>query len=141
MKTEKREQGTYNRYSVAFKMRVVEEVENGMISVEGARKLYSIPGKGTIYEWVQQYGINKRINKAVYIMTNDEQRELIRLRKENARLLQALDDSHIKNLALETLIEVADETYGTDLKKNFGSQLQQELKKKLKTSNLDVGSE
>lgn len=133
MKSDKKEKTNYNRYSVAFKMQVVEEVENGLITAEGARKLYNIPGKATIAEWVEKYGINQRINKAVYIMTHEEEIELLRLRKENKRLQKALDDSHLKNIALESLIEVASETYGEDLKKNFGSQLLEELKRKLMT--------
>jgi transposase-like protein len=41
-----------NRYSVAFKMQVVEEVENGLLSIAEAVKLYAIPGKATVWEWV-----------------------------------------------------------------------------------------
>lgn len=141
MKIPKKERTNYNRYSVAFKMQVVEEVENGLITAESARKLYNIPGKATIAEWVEKYGINQRINKAVYVMTREEEIELIRLRKENQRLQKALDDSHLRNLALESLIEVAGETYGADLKKNFGSQLLEELKRKLMISGSDRDSE
>jgi len=137
MKTNKDGQRTMNNYSVAFKMQVVEEVENGLISAEAARRLYNIPGKRTIHEWVLKYGINKRINKVVYVMTNTEELELIRLRKENLRLSKALDDSHLKTLALESLIEIADEEYGLDLKKNFGTQLLKELSKKLSLSDSD----
>lgn len=74
-------------------------------------------------------------------MTREEEIELIRLRKENQRLQKALDDSHLRNLALESLIEVAGETYGADLKKNFGSQLLEELKRKLMISGSDRDSE
>lgn len=125
----------YRNYSIAFKMRVVEEVENGLISAEGARKLYNIPGHNTVAEWISKYGINHRINKAVYIMTKDEELELVRLRKEVKRLEKALDDSHLANLTLETLIELADEKYGFDLKKNCGSKLLDELRKKVKCSD------
>lgn len=120
-----------NRYSVAFKMRVVEEVENGLISAHEARKLYHIGGQGTIAEWVQRYGMNKRLERTVYVMTHDEELELIRLRKENRRLQRALDDSQLKSIALESLIEVAEEKYHIDLKKKYGSKVLEELKKKL----------
>ncbi len=49
-------------------MQVVEEVENGLISAEGARKLYGIPER--FYPILdREHGINNRINKAVYVMT------------------------------------------------------------------------
>lgn len=127
-------------YSVAFKMKVVEEVENGLISAEAARKLYRIPGKATIAEWVRKYGINERINRTVYIMTRDEEMELFKLRKEVKRLEKALDDSQVKSLALESLIEIAEERYGMDLKKNFGSKVLEELRKRHLPSALDPDS-
>lgn len=69
-------------------------------------------------------------------MTNEDQREMLRLRLENERLAKALDDSHLKNIALESLLEIAEETYGVDLKKNSGVRLAEELRKKLKLSDL-----
>lgn len=118
-------------YSVAFKMKVVEEVENGLISIEAARKLYRISGNGTISEWVKKYGMNERIGRTVNIMTKDEELELIRLRKEVKRLERALDDSQLRAIAWESLIEVADEEYHLDLKKNFGPKVLEELRRKL----------
>lgn len=118
-------------YSVAFKMKVVEEVENGLISIESARKLYRIPSSATIGEWVKKYGMNERIGRTVNIMTRDEELELIRLRKEVKRLERALDDSQLRAIAWESLIEVADEEYNLDLKKNFGPKVLEELRKKL----------
>jgi len=125
----------HNNYSVAFKMQVVEDIENGLISVEGARKLYGIPGSDTITTWVEKYGINGRINKAVYIMTKDEERELVVLRKENKRLQRALDDSHLQVLAWESLVEIAEDELHVDLKKKLGTQLAEKLKEKLTQSD------
>lgn len=124
----------YN-YSVAFKMQVVEEVESGLISMECARKLYKIPGTDTISAWVEKYGVNSRINKAVYVMTREEEQEIIRLRKENKRLQRALDDSHLRVLAWESLVEIAEEDLQVDLKKKLGSQLAERLKEKLTQSD------
>jgi transposase-like protein len=132
---------TSRKYSVAFKMKIVEEVENGLLSIQDARKLYGVPGKGTIPEWVKRYGMNQRLERTVYVMTHDEELELIRLRKENRRLQRALDDSQIKTIALESLIEVAEEKYHLDIKKKYGSQVLEELKKKLMPSDTESGSE
>jgi len=134
MKEAKMEKKTVNRYSVAFKMKVVEEVENGLISARGAQKLYGIVGNGTIANWVERYGMNKRLERTVYIMTHDEENELIRLRKENKRLQQALDDSQLKSIALESMIDVAEETYHVEIKKNLSSKVLEELRKKLMPS-------
>jgi hypothetical protein len=111
-------------------MKVVEEVENGLITACAARTLYRIPGKATIAEWIKKYGINESISRKVYIMTREEEMELLRLRKEIKRLERALDDSQVKSLALESLVELAEERYGMDLKKNFGSKVLEELRKR-----------
>ena len=122
-------------YSVAFKMQVVAEVENGLISANGARKLYNIQGKDTIASWVEKYGINSKINKVVYVMTQDEELELVRLRKETKRLQRALDDSHLQVLAWESFVEIVEEDLQVDLKKKFGSQLAEKLREKLTQSD------
>ena len=122
-------------YSVAFKMQVVEEVENGLISAEGARKLYGISGKDSIPSWMEKYGINNRINKAVYVMTQKEELEIVVLRKENKRLKKALDDSHVQELVWESLVEIAEEELQVNLKKKFGLQLAKKLKEKLTQSD------
>jgi len=135
MPQEKSEKRHQNRYTIAFKMKLVEEIENGLISQCAASRLYGVP-QTTIFDWIKRYGYNAQIDKVVYVMTNEEERELIRLRKEVQRLTRALDESHLKNLALESLIEIAEETYDPDLKKNIGTRLAEELTRKLKPSGL-----
>ena len=45
-------------------------------------------------------------------MTNEEQLELIKLKKENLRMQKALDDSQLHNLSLETIIEIVENSFG-----------------------------
>ncbi|RZS98248.1 hypothetical protein [Cecembia calidifontis] len=60
----------------------------------------------------------------------DEKRRLKELEEENKRLKLALADSIVANKMLETLIDVANDEYKTDLKKNFGNGLFQKGLKK-----------
>lgn len=57
MKESQNEPKVSRNYSVAFKMKVVEEVENGLITVCASQKLYRIGGNATIAEWVKKHGI------------------------------------------------------------------------------------
>jgi len=125
-----KEKTPVRRYSVAFKQRVVEDVENGLFNAEEARKLYGIGGMQTVHEWIALYGKNKLIGKKVYIMTEQDELELLRLRKEVHTLKKALEHAHIKEIVLETVIEVAEEKYHLELKKNFGSIAREEAEKK-----------
>lgn len=130
-----KEKEPQNRYSVAFKMQVVKEVESGILSAEEARKLYGIGGKQTIHEWQYQYGVNKRIGKVVHVMTEKEEQELLILRRENRMLKRALEESQVKTLALETVIEVAEEEFKIDIKKKYGVKVLEDVKKRLASSD------
>lgn len=136
-----KEKEQVNRYSMAFKMQVVKDVENGLLNAEEARKLYGIGGRQTVHEWVSQYGMNQRTGKVVYIMTDKEERELLALRRENRMLKKALDDSQVKVIALETLIEVAEEEFHIDVKKKYGAKVWEDVKKKLATLDTEEESD
>lgn len=127
-----------NRYSIAFKLRVVDDVESGLLNAEEARRLYGIGGRNTVHEWIAQYGKNIRIGKKVYIMTQKEENELLRLKRENNYLKKCLENALVKELTLESLIEVVQEEYGVDLKKKINSKLLDEARKKLNNLESDL---
>ncbi len=135
---EKEEKRVLRNYSVVFKMKVVDEIESGYLTISEATQLYKIPSTTTIRGWIKKYGMDQKIDKVVHYMTKDEKTELIRLRKENRRLQRALDDSYLKELALETLIEVSGNKLGMDLKKKLGSIVQEKLKKELLNADSDT---
>lgn len=112
----------FNRYSISFKKQVVEELEKGS-SYSYLQKKYDIRGAETIQRWVRSLGRDHLLNKSVRIETMDEKRRLKELEEENRRLKMALADSIVANKMLETLIDVANDEYKTDLKKNFGNGL------------------
>lgn len=109
-----------NRYSISFKKQVVEELESGS-SISFLQKKYGIRGAETIQNWIKSFGRYHLLNKTVRIETMDEKNRLKQLEEENGKLKAALADSIIANKCLETLIQVANEEYKTDLKKNFGT--------------------
>ncbi|WP_373494398.1 transposase [Aquiflexum sp.] len=111
---------TVNRYSIGFKRQVVEEYESGS-SISYLQKKYGIGGATTVQKWVRHFGKDHLLNKIVRVETMDEKNRLKQLEQENKKLKEALADSIIANKCLETLIEVANEEYRTDLKKNFGT--------------------
>lgn len=110
----------FKRYSISFKKHVVEEVENGS-SYSYLQKKYDIRGAETIQKWVKSLGKHHLLNKTVRIETLDEKRRLRELEEANKKLKAALADSIVANKMLETLIDVANEEYKTDLKKSFGN--------------------
>ena len=119
------------RYSTAFKHKVVNEIESGKLSISGAQKLYSIGGSLTIQKWIKKLGKLHLLNKIVRVELKDEISKLKELEKRNRELESALADAHIKIVTYETLIEVAEEELGVDIKKNSKSE---QLKRSGKSS-------
>lgn len=107
------------RYSSAFKLQVVRQIEQGQLSIAQAQRRYDIGGSSTIPRWCKQLGTNQHTCKMVRIETPDEVDRLKHLEHQKQTLESALAQAHLKILALESTIAVAEEHFGVDLKKNF----------------------
>lgn len=92
------------RYSVAFQLKVVGEIESGKHCMEEARRLYDIGGGSTIQRWIRKHGKNHLLNKVVRIEMADESKKLKQTEREKAELEQALGKSQLKVLYLEAVI-------------------------------------
>ncbi len=87
------------RYSEAFKMEVVRELEMKGLAFGAMARKYGIRGKMTVSRWVGRYG-NGRRGKVIRVERPGERNELERL-KARVRLLEsALADANIDS-ALE----------------------------------------
>lgn len=109
---------TFNRYSQAFKQKVIEEIESGGVSISKAMEIYDIRGCGTIPSWIKRFGKNHLLNKVVRIEMKDEADKIKQLKKEKTKLESALAKAHLKILSLESIIESAEEDLGIELKKS-----------------------
>ena len=87
------------RYSEAFKLQAVQELESKGLSFDSVRRKYGVKGTWTVQRWVHKYGNGTR-GKVVRVEKPEEIGELARL-KQRVRLLEgALADSNL-DLALE----------------------------------------
>jgi len=87
------------RYSQAFKLQLVREVESGKESAWAVQRKYRIKGGATVMRWVRQLGSGK-YGKVIRVEKVDEVNENSRLRMELRKLKEALADTHME-LALE----------------------------------------
>jgi transposase-like protein len=108
------------RYSEAFKLHVISEIEVGTYTISSARRHYGISGCDTIQKWLLKYGKNHLLGKVVRVERPEERDQVKQLKERIRQLESALADAHIENLAYKSLIEVAEKEYKLDLKKNFG---------------------
>jgi len=87
------------RYSEAFKMQVVREVEQEGLACDHVRRKYGIRGTATVPSWVRKYG-NGSWGKRIRVETPEEINHTEQLKRRVRRLEQALADANI-DLALE----------------------------------------
>lgn len=87
------------RYSEAFKLAVVREVEEQDLPFEQVRRKYGIGGAWTVQKWVRRYGNGSR-GKRIRVEKPEEINELKRLKERVRRLESALADANI-DLVLE----------------------------------------
>jgi transposase-like protein len=108
-------------YSMAFKMQVVREYEEGA-SIYSLTRKYGIGSYTTIKRWIKQYGrIGLRTEKVV-IQTVEDQIEFRAMKERIAELEAALAEAVLENRMLKTTLEVASEALEMDIKKNFGKK-------------------
>lgn len=107
------------RYSISFKQKVVKEIEEEGLSLSAASRRYGIKGGLTVHNWIKKFGKNHLLNKIVKVEVREEKDRLKEQEAEIKRLKIALADVTLEKHALESLIEVVNEHYDTDVKKNF----------------------
>ena len=102
------------RYSEAFKMGVIRELEQQDLPYEEIRRKYGIRGCGTVQEWARKYGNGSR-GIRIRVEKPEEINELKRLKERVRRLESALADANI-DLALErAYTELACERAGIEV--------------------------
>src|SRR5882757_10197115 len=87
------------RYSEAFKMEAVRELEAGDLPYLEIQRKYGINGATTVAKWVRKYGNGTR-GKVIRVERPEEINELKRLKARVRQLESALADANIDS-ALE----------------------------------------
>ena len=87
------------RYSEAFKMEIVRELESGGINTDQIRRKYGIGSNGSIRGWVRKYG-NGSVGRIIRVEKAQELNEREELKRRVRALEKALADANI-DLSLE----------------------------------------
>jgi transposase len=111
------------QYSETFKIHVVAEVESGKLSIAEANRKYNIAGHTTVSKWCRKYGksTNKQNNLKGTIMAKEEH-EIVRLHNEIKALKANLDDERMKNVVLETMVDIAEKELDIPIRKKYGAK-------------------
>ncbi len=118
------EQKIVVRYSISFKMQVIEDIESGRFSIHSAQVHYGIGGKSTISKWLKKYGKNHLCAKVVRVEKPNEKDRIKELKSRIKELEIALGKTQAKSVLGDSFLEIACKELGTDVesfkkKRNF----------------------
>ena len=121
-----RKKRTQRDYTLGFKLAVVSQVEKGDFTYKQAQKHYGIQGKSTVLVWLRKYG-NLDWNKPmIHTMLKQEETPAQKIK----RLERELADEKVMNKILNTMIDIADEQLGTQIRKKYNTQQSSSSKNK-----------
>lgn len=109
------------KYSEDFKLKIVGEYESGESSALEICKIYDIAPQ-TIYNWIYRYSRYNKKSIQVVEMKDSQSHKLKQLEARIKELERAVGQKQMKIDFLEKMIELADEHFEIDIKKNSSSQ-------------------
>lgn len=116
------------RYSEAFKMQVVSELESGALdSLSAARSRYGIAGGGTIQRWLKKYGKDHLRSKVVKVQTPKERDQVETLKKRVKQLEKALADTQVDAVLNKAFYQVLCREHGIEDPEAYKKKLDTKL--------------
>lgn len=107
-----------NQYEAAFRRWLARELAEGRLSIVQASKRFKIP-EGTISVIKREFAPQVVLLEE---MTEAEKHKLEELQKRIKQLEKQLEDAAIKNIALETLVDVAEKQLNIPIRKKPGAK-------------------
>jgi transposase len=108
------------RFSDNFKMEKVRAIETGKLKVSEVCKLYEVTSTN-VYRWINKFGSMKNKPERMIVEHESDAKQLIELKKKVAELERIIGQKQILIDFKDKMIEIAEQTYGVDIKKNFST--------------------
>ncbi len=102
-------------YNLGFKLAVISQVEKGELTYKQAQNRYGIQGRSTVLVWLRKYGTLDWSKPNLLLMSKSKETPAQKIK----RLEKALADEQLKNKILNTMIDISDTQYGTQIRKKY----------------------
>ena len=117
-------------YNEEMRLKVVEQVLSGSISMSEAQRRYKIGGNCTISRWISKFMSrnNPNVNHEQPAMIRklskdgDQHDEIARLKDKIKQLEDQLEYEKLRSEAYETMIRIAEKEFKLPIKKKFGAK-------------------
>ena len=109
------------RFSDSFKIQKVRELETGKTKISELCKQYEVSDTN-VYCWLNKFGTMKNKKERFIVEADSDTKQLLALKKKIAELEQIVGQKQILIDFKDKMIDLAEETYGVDIKKKFSTQ-------------------
>ncbi|MFV8377132.1 transposase [Flavobacterium sp. GSP11] len=116
---------TQKDYTMSFKLQIVQEIERGQLTATEATKKYGIQCRKTIVEWLRKFGNFDWENQIPFNMTKSPEQRIMELEakvklleKQKSFLEQQAFVADKKAIIFDMMIDIAEEEYKIDIRKN-----------------------
>lgn len=106
-------------FSESFKRQQVSDLNAGLVKVKEIVELYQV-SYSAVYKWIYKYSPHHEEKKVTVVQMESEVTKLRLLQSRVQELEAALGRKQLEIEYLNKLIDIANEDYQTDLKKNYG---------------------
>jgi predicted RNase H-like nuclease (RuvC/YqgF family) len=113
-----------NQNQVAFRRWLVREISAGRMTLKDALERFDFGHKNQetsrtiLRDWIKQY--SPSIPVTLPVMSEKERQKLEALQKQVKELEKQLENAQMKNVALETMIDVAEDQLKIKIRKKSG---------------------
>ncbi len=128
---------TQKDYSLSFKLQVVQEIEQGLLTRTQALDKYGIQARSTIRTWLKKYGkfdydytINQTMSKTPEQRILELEQQVKLLEKQKARAEHLADRADKKAILFDMMIDIAEEEFNIPIRKKSVPKLSNDLVKK-----------
>ena len=104
-----------------FKIQNVRELETGKTKISELCKQYEVSDTN-VYCWLNKFGTMKNKKERFIVEADSDTKQLLALKKKIAELEQIVGQKQILIDFKDKMIDLAEETYGVDIKKKFSTQ-------------------
>lgn len=113
----------FNDYEVSFRRWLISQIDGDKISIQNARdrfKLSSTEYKKIIKKWQGRY--SDELHLSLSLMNSKERADIKALEARIDELEKQLEYAQMKNLAINTLVDVAETELKVSIRKKSGSK-------------------
>jgi transposase len=108
-------------FSDTFKRDKVREIELGLVKISEVTRHYCVSNT-SIYRWLRKFGVHKETSERIIVETMSDTRALRELKERIAELERLVGQKQIEVDFYQKMIDLAQEHYGIEIKKNYSSQ-------------------